>query len=59
MKRQNRNLALVCRAAAVVIGALILLATGCKKGEVYRVTVGTYGEHIYTCEFNPQKNEFV
>ena len=59
MKRQNRNLALGCRAAAVVMGALILLATGCKKGEVYRITVGTYGEHIYTCEFNPHKNEFV
>lgn len=59
MGKQSINMALGCRAAAVVIGALILLATGCKKGEVYRVTVGTYGEHIYTCEFNPHKNEFV
>ena len=59
MKRQNRNLALVCGAAAVVLGTFILLATGCKKGEVYTVTVGTYGEHIYTCEFNPHSNEFV
>ena len=59
MGKQSINMALGCRAAAVVIGALILLTTGCKKGEVYRVTVGTYGEHIYTCEFNPHKNEFV
>lgn len=59
MGKQSINMALGCRAAAVVMGALILLATGCKKGEVYRVTVGTYGEHIYTCEFNPHKNEFV
>ena len=59
MGKQSINIALGCRAAAVVMGALILLATGCKKGEVYRVTVGTYGEHIYTCEFNPHKNEFV
>lgn len=59
MKRQNRNLALVCGAAAVVLGAFILLATGGKKDEAYRVAVGTYGEHIYTCEFNPHSNEFV
>lgn len=59
MGKQSINMALGCRAAAVVMGALILLTTGCKKGEVYRVTVGTYGEHIYTCEFNPHKNEFV
>ena len=59
MGKRSINMALGCRAAAVVMGALILLATGCKKGEVYRVTVGTYGEHIYTCEFNPHKNEFV
>ena len=59
MKRQNRNLALVCGAAAVLLGAFILLATGGKKDEAYRVAVGTYGEHIYTCEFNPHSNEFV
>ena len=59
MKRQNRNLALVCGAAAVILGAFILLATGGKKDEAYRVAVGTYGEHIYTCEFNPHSNEFV
>lgn len=59
MKRQNRNLALACGAAAVVLGAFILLATGGKKDEAYRVAVGTYGEHIYTCEFNPHSNEFV
>ena len=59
MGKQSINMALGCRAAAVVFGALILLATGCKKGEVYRVTVGTYGEHIYTYEFNPHSNEFV
>jgi hypothetical protein len=41
MGKQSINMTLGCRAAAVVMGALILLATGCKKGEVYRVTVGT------------------
>ena len=59
MKRQSSNMALICGAAAVVLGAFMLMVTSGQRGEVSKVTVGTYGEHIYTYEFDHQSREFI
>ena len=59
MKRQSINMALICGAAAVVLGVFMLMMTSWKGGEISRVTVGTYGEHIYTYDFDHQSEEFV
>ena len=58
MKRRS-ILATVCGAAAGALGAIILMVTDGQKDQVSRIAVGTYGEHIYTYEFNHHTNEFV
>lgn len=59
MKRQSSNMALICGAAAVVLGVFMLMVTSWKGGEISRMTVGTYGEHIYTYDFDHQSEECV
>ena len=58
MKRRS-ILATVCGAAAGALGAIMLMVTDGQKDQVSRIAVGTYGEHIYTYEFNHHTNEFV
>ena len=58
MKRRS-ILATVCGAAAGALGAILLMVTHGQKDGISKIAVGTYGEHIYTYEFNHHTNEFV
>lgn len=58
MKRQGSNMALISGAAAIVLGTFMLMMISWQKEEVSRVTVGTYGEHIYTYDFDHKSKVF-
>lgn len=45
--------------AAIALGAFMLMISCGQSGKVYKLAVGTYGEHIYICEFNHHTKEFV
>ena len=52
MKRQKSNMALLCGAAAIILGAFMILLTDGSEGKVSQLVIGTYGEHIYTYSFD-------
>ena len=58
MKRQKSNMALLCGAAAIILGAFMILLTDGFEGKVSQLVIGTYGEHIYTYSFDHKQNKF-
>jgi 6-phosphogluconolactonase (cycloisomerase 2 family) len=58
MKRQKSNMALLCGAAAIILGAFMILLTDGSEGKVSQLVIGTYGEHIYTYSFDHKQNKF-
>ena len=58
MKRQKSNMALLCGAAAIILGAFMILLTDSSEGKVSQLVIGTYGEHIYTYSFDHKQNKF-
>ena len=58
MKRQHSNVALICGGAAVILGIFMLMMLGGQKDNVSQLTIGTYGEHIYTYSFNHKDKAF-
>ena len=58
MKRQKSNIALLCGAAAIILGAFMILLTDGGEGTVSELVIGTYGEHIYTYSFDHRQNKF-
>ena len=51
-------MALLCGAAAIILGAFMILLTDGTEGKVSQVVIGTYGEHIYTYSFDHRQNKF-
>ena len=58
MKRQYSNVALICGGAAVILGMFMLMMLGGQKDKVSQLTIGTYGEHVYTYTFNHKEMTF-
>ena len=58
MKRHKSNMALLCGAAAIILGAFMILLTDGSEGKVSQLVIGTYGEHIYTYSFDHRQNKF-
>ena len=58
MKRQKSNMAMLCGAAAIILGAFMILLTDGSEGKVSQLVIGTYGEHIYTYSFDHRQNKF-
>ena len=58
MKRQKSNMALLCGAAAIILGAIMILLTDGSEGKMSQLVIGTYGEHIYTYSFDHRQNKF-
>ena len=58
MKRQKSNMALLCGAAAIILGAFMILLTDGSEEKVSQLVIGTYGEHIYTYSFDHKQNKF-
>ena len=52
-------MALLCGAAAIILGAFMVLLTDRKEGMVSQLVIGTYGESIYTYCFDHRQNKFV
>lgn len=46
------------KAATLALSAFVLMASCRQNEKISKLAVGTYGEHIYTCEFNHQTEEF-
>ena len=51
-------MALLCGAAAIILGAFMILLTDGSEGKVSQLVIGTYGEHIYTYSFDHRQNKF-
>ncbi len=51
-------MALLCGAAAIILGAFMILLTDSSEGKVSQLVIGTYGEHIYTYSFDHRQNKF-
>ena len=51
-------MALLCGAAAIILGAFMILLTDGSEGKVSQLVIGTYGEHIYTYSFDHKQNKF-
>ena len=51
-------MALLCGAAAIILGAFMILLTDGSEGKVSELVIGTYGEHIYTYSFDHKQNKF-
>ena len=51
-------MALLCGAAAIILGAFMILLTDGSEGKVSQLVIGTYGEHIYTYSFDHRLNKF-
>ena len=45
-------MALICGGAAVILGVFMLMSLGGHKNRISELTIGTYGEHLYTYTFN-------
>ena len=58
MKRQKSNMAMLCGAAAIILGAFMILLTDGSEAKVSQLVIGTYGEHIYTYSFDHRQNKF-
>ena len=57
MKRRSNKV--LNGAAALALGTSMLMASCGQNENISKLTVGTYGEQIYTYEFNSHTNEFV
>ena len=51
-------MAMLCGAAAIILGAFMILLTDGSEGKVSQLVIGTYGEHIYTYSFDHRQNKF-
>ena len=51
-------MAMLCGAAAIILGAFMILLTDGSEGKVSELVIGTYGEHIYTYSFDHRLNKF-
>ena len=51
-------MALLCGAAAIILGAFMILLTDGSEGKVSQLVIGTYGEHLYTYSFDHKQNKF-
>ena len=51
-------MALLCGAAAIILGAFMILLTDGSERKVSELVIGTYGEHIYTYSFDHRQNKF-
>lgn len=51
-------MALICGAAAIILGSFMILLTDGSEGKVSELVIGTYGEHIYTYSFDHRQNKF-
>ena len=58
MTRQKSNIALICGAAAIILGAFAILLTDEAEDKVSQLIIGTYGEHIHTYSFDHRQNKF-
>ena len=55
--KSRSNMALN-KAATLALSAFVLMASCRQNEKISKLAMGTYGEHIYTCEFNHQTEEF-
>lgn len=51
-------MAMLCGAAAIILGAFMILLTDGSEAKVSQLVIGTYGEHIYTYSFDHRQNKF-
>ena len=49
---------MLCGAAAIILGAFMILLTDGSEAKVSQLVIGTYGEHIYTYSFDHRQNKF-
>ena len=49
---------MLCGAAAIILGAFMILLTDGTEDKVSQLVIGTYGEHIYTYSFDHRLNKF-